>query len=367
MQLERIPNAPFGRTARGLNCARMGSDEIVRLRQALHDHQLLVIPGQNDLTPTEEVSFYRSIYPEAKNVWRDQVANPWERFKVEQGNLAGTYQIPSEPGVLVLGKGAIDHYGLKVLLGGARAAYGKTKGSQVLGGGGWQWHIDGPFYEHAPGRYTQMRCIEAPKGEGTWMQLPGTGQRVWCAAGATAFASGRIAFDLLSATDQSQCLATRVHYFPRPFETTYRLGNTADGLRVADSESEACFERGTESPGQAFNDPLAQVYPLVWRCPYTGTTALMPQPRCLAFLEDAHRKPSVFLGTVESRLCVQKWMTPAVASNHVYVHPWQAGDLVIWYNHAVWHSATGSLADNDRRVMHLTAFNDRLPPKDAVT
>jgi alpha-ketoglutarate-dependent taurine dioxygenase len=367
MQIEPIPNAPFGVRVNGLRCASVSPEEIGQLQTALHEHQLLVIPRQNELTPAEEVMFYRLIYPQAKNVWRDQTENAWERFKVDQGNLAGTYQIPDEPGVLVLGKGQINHHGLQVTLGGDRTAYGKSKGSQVLGGGGLQWHIDGPFYEHAPGLYTQMRCLEAPQSEGRWIDLANGGDPVWCAAGATAFASGRIAFDHLSAMDQSQCLGTRVHYFPRPFETTYRLGNTADGLRVADSESEACFERGAESPGQAFNDPLAQVYPLVWRCPYTGTAALMPQPRCLAFLEDAHKEPSVFLGTVESRLCVQKWMTPAVASDHVYVHPWQPGDLVIWYNHAVWHSATGSLAPDDRRVMHLTAFNDRLPPKGAVT
>ena len=89
-------------------------------------------------------------------------------FKVEQGNQAGTYQIPSEPGVLVLGKGQIDHYGLNVMLGGDRAAYGAASGSQVLGGGVMQWHIDGAFYGYAPGCYTQMRCIEAPEGEGHW-------------------------------------------------------------------------------------------------------------------------------------------------------------------------------------------------------
>lgn len=102
-------------------------------------------------------------------IWRDQVNNPWEIFKVQQGNLAGTYQIPDEPGVLVLGVGEIDHYGLKATLGGDRAAYGDDKGSQVLGGGSLQWHIDGTFYEYDPCLYAQMRCIEAPTGEGHWL------------------------------------------------------------------------------------------------------------------------------------------------------------------------------------------------------
>ena len=35
----------------------------------------------------------------------------------------------------------------------------------------------------------------------------------------------------------------------------------------------------------------------------------------------------------------------------------------IWDNHAVWHSATGGLADDERRVMHLVAFDGVAPPR----
>lgn len=170
MDLQPIEKAPFGVCAIGVDCASIEQGLAETIRSALHQEQLLVIRDQQHLTPQEEVSFYRAVYPEGTSVWRHQRENPWEKYKVEQGNKAGTYQIPSEPGVLVLGKGEIDHYGLKVTLGGDRAAYGKTAGSQVLGGGALQWHIDGTFYEHAPGHYTQMRCIEPPTGEGHWLE-----------------------------------------------------------------------------------------------------------------------------------------------------------------------------------------------------
>ena len=80
---------------------------------------------------------------------------------------------------------------------------------------------------------------------------------------------------------RQQCLHTQVHYLPRPFEATYRLGNSSNGLRVVDPEAEARFKKGSEPPGTAFNDQMAQVYPLVWTCPATKFQALMPQPRCL--------------------------------------------------------------------------------------
>ncbi len=357
MQLQPIDDAPFGVLGYGVDCALIDKESIRAVRRALHCEQIVVFPDQGHLTPQQEVSFYRALYPEGTTVWRDQRENPWEKYKVEQGNAAGTYQIPSEPGVLVLGKGEIDYYGLKVILGGDRAAYGGTSGSQVLGGGAMQWHIDGTFYEHAPGCYTQMRCIEAPTGEGHWLDYLDNGDPLWCPAGATAFASGRTAYDLMTDELRERCLDTNVHYLPRPFETTFSLANTRNGLRVIDPESEALYETGNEIPGSAFADPAAQVYPLVWTCRETGRQALMPQPRCLAFLKTQTSTCEEFLGIMTSRRLVETWMLPAVSSDKVYVHAWQSGDLVIWHNRSVWHSATGKLAPEDRRVMHLTAFN----------
>ena len=357
MQFQPIANAPFGVIAHDVVCASASADDIARVKSEVHDHQLVVIRNQKHLTPQEEVSFYRAVYPEGTSVWRHQRENPWEKYKVEQGNKAGTYQIPSEPGVLVLGKGEIDHYGLRVTLGGDRAAYGKTSGSQVLGGGALQWHIDGTFYGHAPGHYTQMRCIEPPTGKGHWLEHLDLGDPLWCPAGATAFASGRIAYDALTEAEREACLDTKVHYLPKPFETTYSLANSQNGLSVVDPDAEAIYEGGNEVPGAPFADPAAQVYPLVWTCPDTRRQALMPQPRCLAFLETKKGAKRQFLGMTASRRLVENWMRPAVFADQVYIHDWQAGDLVLWYNHSVWHSATGKLAPEDRRLMHLTAFN----------
>ena len=153
-----INNAPFGATVVHYDCAFPDKTAADEIRLALHQHQLLVFPEQQHLTPQQEVVFYRSIDLKGVDVWRDQSSNPWEVFKVAQGNKAGTYQIPQEPGVLVLGKGDINHFGLKVTLGGERGAYGEDQGSQVLGGGALQWHIDGTFYGYAPCHYTH-KCV----------------------------------------------------------------------------------------------------------------------------------------------------------------------------------------------------------------
>ena len=363
MLTQAIDNSSFGVTIRDFDCATASTDDIDEIRLALHQHQLLVFPDQAHLTPKQEVAFYRGIDIDGQSIWRDQVNNPWEAYKVAQGNKAGTYQVPGEPGVLVLGKGEIDHHGLKVTLGGNRGAYGKEQGSQVLGGGALQWHIDGAFYRHDPCHYTQMRCIEAPTGSGHWLSYDNeTEDKLWCEAGSTAFASGRLAFDRLSPDSQQSCLQTNVHYPSNPFQATYALGNTSNGLRVIDQEAEKRYSQGEDIPGTAINDPLAKVYPLIWTCPVTKQRGLMPHPRCFHALEQTTDEGSYFLGVIESRHQVEAMMRSAIAPELVYVHPWQPGDLVIWNNHSIWHSATGQLSEDDRRVMHLTAFNSDQPP-----
>ncbi len=363
MLIQSINASPFGATITGFDCAIPDQDAADEIRLALHHHQLLLIANQHHLTPQQEVAFYRSIDINGLTIWRDQTHNPWEVFKVAQGNKAGTYQIPEEPGVLVLGKGEIDHYGLQVTLGGDRGAYGKDQGSQVLGGGALQWHIDGTFYEYAPCHYTQMRCIEAPTGSGHWLSYDDeTKDKLWCEAGSTAFASGRLAYAKLPPDARQRCLQTRVHYASRPFEATYELGNNSNGLRLIDPAAEQRYSPGEDVPGATIDDPLAQIYPLVWTCPVTRAQALMPQPRCMHALEQNTEADSYFLGVIESRLQVETWMRPAIAPELIYVHAWQAGDLVIWNNRSIWHSATGKLSRDDRRVMHLTAFNGDEPP-----
>ena len=79
-------------------------------------------------------------------------------------------------------------------------------------------------------------------------------------------------------------------------------------------------------------------------------------------LEQSTEAGNSFLSVIESRLQVEAWMCPAIAPELVYVHTWQPGDLVIWDNRSIWHSAIGKLSRDDRRIMHLIAFNGDEPP-----
>jgi len=346
---------------KNFDCADISDSVATLFRQYLYRDQLLVFQGQHHISPDQEVAFYKALNPDNGSIWRDQVNNPWERFKIEQGNAAGTFQIPSQPGVLVIGKGDIDHHGLKVTLGGDRGAYGDDSGSQVLGGGALQWHIDGTFYDQEPCHFTQMRCVEPPTGRGHWLDYgDGSGTRLWAEAGSTAFASGRVAYELSDVEVRARMSKMQVHYMKNPFQVTYGLGNSADGLKVVDPEQEKLYEMNAERPGSLIDDPLAKVYPLIWTCDYTGKKALMPHTRCMDHFADGDSNSH--LGKSQSRNLAARWMRPAIEPDRVYVHNWKAGDLVIWNNRSMWHSATGKLARNDRRIQHLTAYNGTKAP-----
>lgn len=343
----------FGATVHGVDVSRVDDACFAQLRDALWEHSLLVLPGQGGATPGDHVALIRRFDPAATSVWRDQRTNPWERHKAEHLGGAGTFMLPDPyPEVLVLGKGEVrDHWGLTATLGGARAAYGRTKGSQVIGGGALQWHIDGAFWRAHPPLVTSMRCVEAPgSADEEHVISYGDGAALTSPYGATAFASARVALDLLTPQERAHAERATARYAAHPFKRFARCGSTRDGLVPT---------AGGEGEVAAADLAGAVAHPLVWRHPRTGHAALMPQTRCI---EGLGFPGGVEVGLDETRRWLHGLMRRAVAPELVYAHRWRPGDIVLWDNWAVWHSATGALRDGDRRVQHLVAFDGSVAP-----
>ena len=47
----------------------------------------------------------------------------------------------------------------------------------------------------------------------------------------------------------------------------------------------------------------------------------------------------------------------------MYAHRWERGEVGLWDNHGMWHSATGGLGEDEKRLMHLTSFDGSQPPR----
>jgi hypothetical protein len=74
------------------------------------------------------------------------------------------------------------------------------------------------------------------------------------------------------------------------------------------------------------------------------------------------RRSSRFLTREESNALLHPLMARAVLPSRVYAHDWQNGDLCIWDNSCVWHSATGGLKPDDKRLMHLLSMDGSVDP-----
>ena len=351
----------FGAIVRGLKLPP-SQEELLLLEEALTQHGLLLLEGAAppDSDPFFFAQLVKRLNPGAQTVWRDQQTNPWERYKAESAP-AGTFQLPGCSDVLVLGKGELrDHFGLSCTLGGKRPAYGSHSGSQVIGGGSLQWHLDGAFWDAPstcatglPCRVVGMRCVEAPALRTVGVDY-GDGASLPCPAGATAFCSGVLAFALLTPLEQERALRTTIVYAAHPFKRYAKCGMTRDGLRcVGAPEVESAID-DADNAGQLR-------LPLVWTHPISGARALMPHTRCLERLEVAASPdgttPTTVLDTDAARGYLHGLMRRAIDPELVFALGWRPGDCAIWDNHAVWHSATGGLGEDERRVMHLVAYD----------
>ena len=361
-----VPLGGFAAEVTGvdLSAVRAGTDLWATIKGYFALYPVLVFRDQNTLSPEHQARFTRLFDPASTTVWRDQRTNPWELFKAEHMGGAGTFQLPSNPDVLVLGKGELeDHHGLSATLGGARKAYGKDSGSQVLGGGSIQWHIDGSFYGAHPCRVSAMHCVEAPDGPPHDIAYEdGSGAVLTVPLGSTAFASAYESYERLSAGQRAAVRGATVQYLPHPFKVTKDLGTTLNGLRTTAPEG---FDEGPAAAqleaARAAGDEALRSYPVVWEHPVTKRKAVMPHTRCLVAITLAGGRRLV---GDEARLFLEPLMRPAVEPGLVYAHGYRRGDFVLWDNLCLWHSATGGLQDQHRRVMHLMSFDGSQAPRE---
>ena len=371
----------FGAQVCGVDLNSLTTAESDVIVSALDEHLFLCFPDQHTVAPTAEARLARLFDPTTVSAWRDQETNPWERYKAKKLGGAGTFQLPDHPATLVIGKGKVSgHWGLTETLGGSRKAYGKTEGSQVIGGGLLQWHIDGAFWRTHPPRVTVMSCAIAPGAgeEPSHIIDYGDGASLRSPLGATAFCSAVRAYELLTPLEAERAERTLVRYASHPFRRFALASNSDDGLRCYGEPAELGSEAEEVEAKRG-----AMVYPLIWEHARTRRRALMPHTRCVEGLDvyADHASMLAALAAVQengapnsesdapvvverdaARSYLHTLMRRAIEPALCYPHRWREGDVCCWDNHAVWHSATGALRETDRRCMHLTSFDATAPP-----
>ena len=336
LQLAPLPGGGFGFGAevRGVDQAAVarrqqqqasGSDSssddddetAAALRCAMNEHGLLLFRGQTALTPVEQLAFAK-MFP-----W-DKAASP-TRLSLPSRN--GQAFIPAVPEIVVQGLGKVP----------AENDYGLPAGELRQTQDHWQWHADGLHQLTTPPIHTQMYCTVAPD-EG----------------GATAFVSAHVAWERLSAAQQSKAAGLDVHYqtvaHPMSFDGTEALPFAEPGTAASDRGafggaagqwSPADSAGAGEAPaaaGQVAADAVAKAavevpwshdegqrvtHPLVQVHAETGRPALVAVPMFTHSIDG--------MGMAESHALLGELLRTGVGGPNgarIYQHAWQPGDLV---------------------------------------
>ncbi|OCF44414.1 hypothetical protein I317_01674 [Kwoniella heveanensis CBS 569] len=337
------------------------------IQDALYRHLVVVIKGQKDLEPENQLALNRRFDPGATSYGH---SNNSQR---RQGSILSKdgITIPSVPQVQVLGEGPLDtsarswYKGLEGVvmrhpthqlfhrhhLSVAELAEAKTRF--------YRWHIDAALYGINPPIVTTLLGISNPKGEPqTVVYDDGTGGSLGISRGATAFASGAEALRALPEDLRQIALHSSVVYAPHPYTFISDAKAHSTGL--------VCLSEGLEKPLEElpeWDESKLLTLPMVWTNPVTGEKSLQIHGACvwkLLVRKNDTEEPTVVDSLSEVRdLVYNRLMRPGIDPPRVYAHTWEDGDLAIFYNRGVWHSVTGQ--DFGPRLMHQCNLASPIP------
>jgi len=356
LSVEPLSNAPLGAKITlpqdVTDPSKLNDEDFAKLNEALHKYSVIVIPNQENLSPNSQWKLTARFDPTTQT--NGQNYGHGKEFRHDKSLLRkdGT-SIPDQPQVQVLGQGdwKAGHYGLgdvtlthpthftfhKDVLTPEQVEAEQTRF--------YRWHIDSALYELSPPVATTLLGIHVPPHSKTQKIIyEDTKEELELTQGATAFVSGKNAFNQLSKEDQELALNTSVIYAPHPYIFISEAKATSDGLTMINEGKELPLNELPE-----WEESKIKKLPLVWTNPITGEHHLQAHACCVWKLE---RSNGEILELEDARKELYRIMRPAISPKNVYAHSWESGDLVIFHNRGVWHAVTGQFKPGEKRLMH---------------
>lgn len=199
-----------------------------------------------------------------------------------------------------------------------------VENGQRIGGSGEFWHTD-LSYVQQPSRGSLLYSIEVPTRDGVVL-------------GDTEFASTAAAYEALPQSMKDTLKGMRaVHRFSDIYAKVARQRN-AGGSDLSSAQKE-------KTPDV--------VHPVVLRHPVSRRDSL--------FVNEGFTVRILGMPEDESRDLLAELYAHCKRPEFVYVHKWQAGDLVMWDNWSTIHRATGGYTDQERRLLHRTTLKATVP------
>ncbi|ODV62413.1 NEDD8-activating protein UBA3 ASCRUDRAFT_6993 [Ascoidea rubescens DSM 1968] len=349
MSLQAIPlnDAPFGAIIKlpenVSDPSKLSEEDFKLLENALHTYLVIVIPDQQKLSPKSQFEL-TTMFDDTCSKTSNNYGHG-KTFRHENSVLRkdGT-TIPNQPQVQVIGNGYWkNHYGLddfKLTQPSHKTFHKDTLSDDELTNKQtrfYRWHIDSALYELSPPKCTTLLGIHVPNSdEKQKIVYHDSKDELQITKGATAFLSGKTAFDLLSPEDKEFALNSTVVYAPHPYIFISKAKSTSDGITMVSENKERSFDELPE-----WEESKIKKLPMVWTNPTTGNHHLQFHGSCAYKI--INNKTGEEIPMEEARNLLQRFYRPAISPQNIYCHSWNEGDLVIFYNRGVSHSVTGDL------------------------
>lgn len=183
-----------------------------------------------------------------------------------------------------------------------------------------QWHKD-MIYTATPNRGAILRAVVMPDRDGE-----------------TGFSDLALAYDLLSPSLQERIA---------DLEVVYRFDVDIRNMRFG---REVSYRPGPNVPRKAsdvgFPDFPDAIYPMVLVHPEAGRRILNVSPLFLHHIEG--------MENAEGDALLNELVDHVVDSSRAYIHRWTTGEMILWDNYRIMHSARGCAPDAERMIHRTT-------------
>ncbi|OKP13477.1 hypothetical protein PENSUB_668 [Penicillium subrubescens] len=228
-----------------------------------------------------------------------------------------------------------------------------------------RWHIDAPLYGKDPAWFTTLRCVTLPKGPDLTVEwADGSCQTMKSSPGQTAYFSTSQLYSMLSPEEKTLVDHSWVEYAPYPYKWIEKCKGNTNGLGLAEGG-----EHLTEEELGEYDKTAVKKYPMVWVNPLTGEKAFQVHGICarkLYLRSSKEEQPRIVEDLAEIRKFILGIQNRILRPEYILLAPAEEGDMIIWDNYGLFHSAIDYPISMGPRSMHQANISGSIGPKGPV-
>ncbi|KAL2784403.1 hypothetical protein BJX66DRAFT_348422 [Aspergillus keveii] len=363
----------FGAKVTGININSISHEDVDRLKAAVWRHKVVLVKSQADLDPKKQWELVKNLDPNATD---GHSHGNLATIRAKGGILAQGRDVVGIPGaenVRLIGKGfqGEDHFGVKnqtIERGLSNDFHAVPPALEDFENGitrFHRWHLDAPLYGKDPAWFTTLRCVTLPKGPDMTIEwADGSGLQMKTPPGRTAFFSTSQLYSLLSKDEKLLVDHSWVEYAPYPYKWIERCKGNSNGLGLAEGGERLTIEELGE-----YDPTSVKTYPMVWVNPLTGEKAFHVHGICakkLYLRSSPDQEPQIVDEIAEILKFVLDIQSRILRPEYILLAPVEEGDVIIWDNYGVFHSAVDYPVKLGPRSMHQANIGGSIGPRGPV-